>query len=84
MHFPEVVYKKLINAPFSIEDLRGVDMTVYDSMKKLLAYEGNDVEDVFGLNFQVAYEVYGEAKIFDLKPGGGDIPVTHENKKGKE
>eukprot|EP00026_Physarum_polycephalum_P001014 Phypoly_transcript_01015.p1 GENE.Phypoly_transcript_01015~~Phypoly_transcript_01015.p1 ORF type:complete len:708 (+),score=135.75 Phypoly_transcript_01015:84-2207(+) len=81
VHFPEVVYKKLINAPFGIEDLRGVDMTIYDSLQKLLAYEGNDVEDVFGLNFQVAYEVYGEAKTFDLKPGGGDIAVTHENKK---
>jgi hypothetical protein len=83
VHFPEVVYKKLIDAPFGIEDLRGVDMTVYESLNKLLAYEGDDVEDVFGLNFQVAYEVYGEAKTFDLKPGGADIAVTFENKKGK-
>jgi len=81
VHFPEVVYKKLINAPFGLEDLRGVDVTVYESLKKLLAYEGDDVEDVFGLTFQVAYEVYGEAKTTDLKPSGGDIPVTSESKK---
>lgn len=37
---------------------------------------------MFGLTFQVAYEVYGESKTHDLKPGGGDIAVTQENKKG--
>jgi ubiquitin-protein ligase E3 A len=82
VHFPEVVYKKLINAPFRLEDLKAVDPDLLDGLKKLLAYTGSDLEDIFGLTFQVAYDVYGESKTHDLKPGGGDISVTQENKQG--
>lgn len=53
MKFPEVVYKKLINVKPTIEDLEDVDQTLYEGLKKLLAYDGDDVEDIFGLTFQV-------------------------------
>lgn len=29
---------------------------------------------------QVTYEYFGEMKTYDLVPGGGDIPVTNDNR----
>ena len=34
------------------------------------------------LQFQVSTEQYGHVKTVDLKPGGANIPVTNENRKG--
>ncbi len=84
VHFPKVVYKKLINVATTLEDLHDVNPDLLDGLKKLLAYEGGDVEDVFGLTFQIAYDMYGERKTHDLKPGGGEISVTKANKQGTD
>jgi len=51
-------------------------------LKQLLEYEGDDVEDMFGMNFQVRKEVFGEVIVHDLKPNGDQIPVTKENRTG--
>jgi E3 ubiquitin-protein ligase HERC4 len=45
-----------------------------------LDYNESDLEEVFCLNFEVTREVFGEIKVQSLKPGGGNIPVTQENK----
>jgi E3 ubiquitin-protein ligase HERC4 len=45
-----------------------------------LDYNEADLEEVFCLNFEVTREVFGEIKVQPLKPGGGNIPVTQENK----
>jgi len=78
--YPKVAYKKLLNEKPTLDDLHDVDPDLQDGLRKLLAYAGDDVEDLFELTFQVTYEAYGEARTYDLKPGGGDIPVTKENK----
>lgn len=78
--FPEIVYKKLLNNKPTLHDLHDVDPELEDGLKKLLAYDGDDVEDIFDLTFQVTYEAYGESRTYDLKPGGGDVPVTKANK----
>jgi len=78
--FPAVVYKKLMNVQPTLEDLREIDAELSGGLKKLLAYDHDDVEDVFGLTFQVSYVVFGETRIFDLKPDGGNIAVTKANK----
>ena len=44
-------------------------------------YDGDDVEDVFCLNFVGAYEAYGENIEVPLIPNGKDISVTHLNKR---
>jgi hypothetical protein len=81
-------------------------------IQQLLDYDGDDVEDVFCLTFQVRHrppttfnvrkmharrltvrdanlandqtehDMFGERVVYDLKPGGEDIPVTNANRKG--
>ena len=39
--------------------LRVACRTANGSLRQLLAYEGDDVEDVFGLDFRYSYEFFG-------------------------
>ena len=50
------------------------------SLRSLLDYEGNDVEDVFALNFTVTIDYFGEMVVKPLKANGENISVTSENK----
>ncbi|XP_071455632.1 probable E3 ubiquitin-protein ligase HERC4 [Hetaerina americana] len=79
--FPLVLYKKLLGEPVSLNDLEHLSPTMTRSLRSVLNYEGPDMEEVFGLYFELSKEVYGEMKVFHLKPGGEKIPVTQENKK---
>ena len=43
-------------------------------------FEGEDVEEVFGLTFQVTYsDVFGDIQSCNLKKDGDSIPVTKDN-----
>lgn len=45
-----------------------------------MEYEGNNVEEEFGLTFQVSYkDVFGDLQACNLKKDGDSIPVTKEN-----
>ena len=45
-----------------------------------MEYEGEDVDQVFGLTFQVTYsDVFGELQECSLKKDGDTIPVTKDN-----
>ncbi len=35
---------------------------------------------VFGLNFEITRENFGDVKVAELKVGGSKIPVTNENR----
>jgi ubiquitin-protein ligase E3 A len=52
VHFPLVVYKKLLGGKPNLEDLKDARPQVGRSLQKLLDFEG-DVEGAFGLDFQV-------------------------------
>ena len=52
----------------------------FRSLHSLLEYEGDDVEDVFSLNFVLSREVFGHVQNDELKPGGTDVAVTQKNK----
>ncbi|KAL3906342.1 MAG: hypothetical protein SGILL_009307, partial [Bacillariaceae sp.] len=78
IHFPPVVYRKLLGLPLGLEDM--VDAVVRTGLKSLLEYEGDDVEDIFCLDFEVAWTVLGQERKKELKPGGASIPVTSSNK----
>ena len=45
-----------------------------------MAYDGDDVEDVFCLNFAVVEDVFGENVTKELKPDGENIAVTKDNR----
>lgn len=70
VRFPIVLYKKLREMTVTIEDLKELDESLYNSLKSIESYEGN-VEDM-GLYF--------EYEDTPLKKNGSDIPVTNENR----
>ncbi|CAN2388977.1 E3 ubiquitin-protein ligase HERC3 [Pristimantis euphronides] len=81
LHFPLVLYKKLLNAPASLEDLKELSPTEGRSLQELLDYTGEDVEDVFSLNFTICRESYGLTELKPLVPGGDQITVNKDNRK---
>ncbi|KAJ3119928.1 putative E3 ubiquitin-protein ligase [Nowakowskiella sp. JEL0407] len=82
VHFPLAVYKKLLRHPAnSLEDLRILKPSLANGLQKLLEYENDDVEGVFGLDFVAEYEAYGSIMQAPLVDNGESIPVTSLNKK---
>ena len=63
----------LLNSQWITEEIK-------DGLSELLSYEGN-VEEDFYSTFQVFQEEFGIIKSYNLKPGGGKIPVTNQNRK---
>lgn len=50
-------------------------------LERLLLFEG-DVQAEFERSFQVDVETFGHVFTVDLKPMGGEIKLTNENKHG--
>jgi len=78
VRFPMAVYRKLLGLPLGLEDI--VDAELRRGLKQLLDYEGDDVEDVFCLSFEVTWMELGEERRLDLKPDGANISVTRDNR----
>ena len=74
---PHVVYKKLLDEPVGLEDIREFDPQIYMTFSNIL--KSDKVEDM-ELTFSVAYDNYGMEEIVDLIPNGRNIQVTNENK----
>ncbi|KAJ1898841.1 putative E3 ubiquitin-protein ligase, partial [Coemansia sp. IMI 209127] len=49
-------------------------------LRQLLVYRDDDVEDVFGLTFEVTYDAFGQPVTVPLVPNGPQIPVTSSNR----
>ncbi|KAH9314061.1 hypothetical protein KI387_022688, partial [Taxus chinensis] len=79
VHFPAVIYKKLMELTPCVDDLKDFQPEVARSLQHLLEFEG-DVASTFCLFFQVSYDYFGELHTYDLLPNGGDIAVTTENR----
>ncbi|XP_040009877.1 itchy E3 ubiquitin protein ligase b [Xiphias gladius] len=71
-------YKHILNKPLALKDLESIDPEFYNS---LMWIKDNNIEEC-GLEmfFSVDKEILGEISTHELKPGGGDIQVTEENK----
>lgn len=46
VRFPNVVYKKLIGDPVSLEDIKQFDLPTYNGFKHILNYEGDLENDL--------------------------------------
>jgi hypothetical protein len=82
IHLPLTCYKKLLGVHCGLEDLKLFKPTVARSLEKMLAYEGDDFEDVFCLDFVGEREGYGQVQTIELVPGGANKPVTKANRQG--
>jgi len=83
--FPMAVYKKLMlgsKASLGLSDLLDFQPSLAQGLIALLEHEpGSTFEEVFGpLRFVVEYDCFGSKVEAELKEGGGDIPVTYENR----
>merc|ERR1719264_944974 len=71
-------YKRMLNKKLIMKDIESIDPEYYGSLTWI---RDNDIEDCgLELFFSVDFELLGEIKPHELKPGGNDIQVTEENK----
>uniref|UniRef100_A0A671VZU9 HECT and RLD domain containing E3 ubiquitin protein ligase 3 n=1 Tax=Sparus aurata TaxID=8175 RepID=A0A671VZU9_SPAAU len=70
LHFPLVLYKKLLEVAPTLEDFKELSPTEARSLQQLLDYDGADVEETFLLNFAITRENYGMTEVKELIPGG--------------
>jgi hypothetical protein len=79
VHFPLVVYKKVMNIKPKLQDLKEMSPDLALNLHKML--EADDVSS-WGLDFQITYQTpFGEVRSHELKPHAADIPVTNDNRK---
>ncbi|KAK9891763.1 hypothetical protein WA026_016561 [Henosepilachna vigintioctopunctata] len=78
--FPLALYKKLLDEPVGLNDVKGLSPTLHKSLLSLLDYEDDDFTDVFNLTFEINRDEFGEVKSIPLRPDGNNIPVTNSNK----
>ncbi|KAH8302427.1 hypothetical protein KR044_006384, partial [Drosophila immigrans] len=78
--FPLALYKKLLEKPVDLSDLREMSPSEANSMQALLDYKGDDFNDTFDLTFEITRDIFGEAETKPLKPNGDKIAVTLENR----
>ncbi|GAB1604382.1 probable E3 ubiquitin-protein ligase HECTD2 [Argonauta hians] len=94
IRFPPCCYHKLLSpavvppknnkatvgvAPLTLADLKLVQHDLSKGLQELLDYEG-DVEEDFGLTFQISHTELGCLKTHSLMPNGENIPVTSSNR----
>lgn len=81
VHFPRVVYKKLLGHEVRFADLADFSLSIAQSLEFILNYEEDDLQDVLTCTFSVEVDFYGRKTSVELVPGGSSIYVTQENKK---
>ncbi|KAF9475646.1 HECT-domain-containing protein [Pholiota conissans] len=77
-YFVPSFYKMILGKHMALADLESVDADLHRSLVWML---DNDITDILDETFTTAEERFGELVTIELKPGGGDIPVTEDNKK---
>ena len=72
-------YKRLLNRPLNLTDLESADPEFYNSIKYIQDTNLDEMDDLY-LVFADSYEKLGNVETVELKPGGGEISVTEQNK----
>lgn len=76
LHFPLAFYKKLVDMPVTFDDFAELKPSIASNLSKMMAYTGEDFEQVF---FQ-SFSVFVDDVEHEIIPHGKDISVTQENK----
>lgn len=76
--FSLVFVQKLLGRYSFLDELSTLDSELYRNLMYVKHYEGDVAE--LSLDFTVTEEICGKLVVIELKPGGGDVPVTNENK----
>ena len=78
--FPLALYKKLLGEKVDISDLIELHPSLGNSMRSILAYDGEDLEGDLNLTFEINQEHFGECVNINLIEEGDKQPVTKENR----
>lgn len=78
--FPLVLFKKLLNEQPKFDDLSELSPTTAKSLKSLLEYEGDDIEELFDLTFEVTKQGLDSPITVPLKDNGENIRINQTNK----
>ena len=78
VHFPPVLFKKMLGWDGLFEDLEQAHPTIYRSLITLLQYDGElPVEDCFCLTYEVsAQTVFGQTVNHDLTHNGSEVTLN--------
>lgn len=82
IHFPMVIYHKLIGCNTVFSDLYSSHPQIARSLQSMLDYDGDPAEfaDTYMASFQVTFaDVFGHMHTHNLKEDGDQISVTTEN-----
>ncbi|CAO3628009.1 unnamed protein product [Mucor hiemalis] len=79
LHFPLALYKKLMDVPIGLSDLRQLDPSLGKGLERLLAFDG-DTESEYDRFFQVDIQSFGHVFTCDLKQNGANTQLTNENR----
>ncbi|KAJ8399606.1 hypothetical protein AAFF_G00410170 [Aldrovandia affinis] len=81
VHFPMVVYRKLMGKKGTFRDLADSHPVLFQSLNELLEYKGSVKEDMM-ITFQISQtDLFGNPITYDLRENGEKIPVTNDNRK---
>jgi len=80
VHFPRVVYKKLLGYKADFDDLVDFSPSIAQSLDFIKNYKENDLQDILSHTFSVDVDHFGAKETVDLIENGSNIYVTQENK----
>ena len=83
IHFPTLIYKKLLNISLNLNDLNQLYPDLYQGFQTLLSAQSNDIniKDVYCRTFEISYKnIFNEIITQELIPNGSLISLTNENK----
>jgi len=81
IHLPLACYKRLKDKHCTLEDLREIHPQLVQGFDQMLAYEGDDMEEVFGMNFVVTYSAFDRVVEVPLIENGENILINKTNRK---
>lgn len=78
---PSTAAMTRIPQSLTLDDLAEYRPALAHGLRQLLQYDGDDVEEVFCLDFVVPVERYGQVVHVPLRPDGEHVPVTKANRR---
>jgi hypothetical protein len=80
IHFPHILYKRLLGHMATEDDLEQYDPAFASSMKYIMDNTDPNLEESLGITFSVEREVLGCIRTFELVKDGAKIGVNQSNK----
>ena len=78
--FPIAIYKKLLDIPTTLEDMKECDPELFQTFTYLKNTKESNLKEKLSTNFTVIVDKLGEKEVIPLKEGGENIFIDENNK----